>query len=194
MNLKWSLLLEKRLCVSAFRTSVSDCWVMSLPGSGIMLWRETNPPCFCAASQHLEHLSHRSIRFWSTPCARRGIWASALARLWGRTGCQVIQSRCEETREDAVWSVWLTSRTATLWRWNTWVFLFRVSHYPPHPTPPMLMFDIPVVTGVMSCLRVMSGATSSTGTLSDSLFSVVQVSIFLDPFRIDWTGLKKVSF
>lgn len=69
---------------------------MSPSGSETVLWRETNPR-FCAASQHLEHLSNCSIRFQSTLCVCKGIWASELTCLWGRTDCQLIQSRCEET-------------------------------------------------------------------------------------------------
>lgn len=105
---------------------------MSPSGSKTVLWRETNPR-FWAASQHLEHFgtSNCSIHFQSTPCVCKGIWASELTCLWGRTDCKLIHSRCEETCEDAVWSIWLTFRTVALWRWNTWVFLFQSSLFFP---------------------------------------------------------------
>lgn len=148
---------------------------MSPSGSETVLWRETNPR-FCAASQHLEHLSNCSIRFQRTPCVCKGIWAWELTCLWGRTDCQLIQSRCEETCEDAVWSVWLTFRTAALRRWNTWVFLFPMSLFPPM----LRCFIFHVVTETMLFLHMLS---RSTGTLLDSVLTL-KVSIFLGNFRL----------
>lgn len=151
---------------------------MSPWGSETVLWRQTNL-CFCAASQHLEHLSNCSIRFQSTPCVCKGIWESGLTCLWGRTDCQLIRSRCEETCEDAVWSVWLTFRTVALWRWNTWVFLFHLFLFP--PILRCLIFHVD--TKMMSPRDVM-------GRIGRRNF-VWFCWFFLDNFRIDWTGLNK---